>query len=151
MNLAKRRCFISINQEYALLHYRNPQCNRLKWSACPQNCESEVKMKILLAQPCQTLCDPMHCSPADYSVHGILQVRILKWVAISFSRGSSRPRDWTQVTCIAGRIFTVWASKTTFPTAPENLLPQSQNAKENRGNLVNNCCFHLCILPSPCC
>ena len=43
--------------------------------------------------------------------HGILQVRILQWVAISFSRGSSRPRDWTQVSCIAGRFFTSWATR----------------------------------------
>ena len=44
-------------------------------------------------QSCLTLCDPMDCSPAGSSVHGILQARILEWVAISFSRGSSRPRN----------------------------------------------------------
>ena len=49
--------------------------------------ESEV------AQSCLTLCDPMDCSPPGSSVHGILQARILEWVAISFSRGSSQPRD----------------------------------------------------------
>ena len=47
----------------------------------------------LVAQSCLTLCDPMGCSPPGSSVHGILQARILEWVAISFSRGSSRPRD----------------------------------------------------------
>ena len=47
------------------------------------------------------LCDPMDCSPPGSSVHGILQARILEWVAISFSRGSSRPRDQTQVSHIA--------------------------------------------------
>ena len=52
------------------------------------------------AQSCQTLCDPMVCSPPDSSVHGILQARILEWVAISFSRGSSQSRDQTQVSCI---------------------------------------------------
>ena len=51
------------------------------------------------------LCDPMDCSPPGFSVHGILQARILDWVAISFSRGSSQPRDWTWVSCIAGRFF----------------------------------------------
>ena len=51
-------------------------------------------------------CDPMHCSPPGSSVHGILQARILEWVAIPFSRGSSRPRDQTRVCCIAGRLFT---------------------------------------------
>ena len=48
-------------------------------------------------------CDPMDCSLTGSSVHGIFQARILEWVAISFSRGSSRPRDRTQVTCIVGR------------------------------------------------
>ena len=57
----------------------------------------------MITQSCPTLCNP--CS----SVRGILQARRLEWVAISFSRGSSRLRDWTWVTCIAGRFFTVWA------------------------------------------
>ena len=47
-----------------------------------------------------TLCDPMDCSPPGYSVHGIFQARILEWVAISFSRGSSRPRDQTCMSCV---------------------------------------------------
>ena len=48
----------------------------------------------------------------DYTVHGILQTRILEWVAFafSFSRGSSQPRDWTQVSCLAGGFFTSWAT-----------------------------------------
>ena len=57
--------------------------------------ESEV------AQSCLTLCDPMDCSLQGSSIHGIFQARILGWVAISFSRGSSPPRDWTRVSCIA--------------------------------------------------
>ena len=61
--------------------------------------ESEV------AQLCLTLCDPVDCSPQGSSVHGILQARILEWVAISFSRRSSQPRDQTQVSHIAGRRF----------------------------------------------
>ena len=61
--------------------------------------ESEVKVKII--QLCLTLCNLM-----DYTVHGILQARILEWVAISFSRGSSQPRDRTQVSRIAGGFFT---------------------------------------------
>jgi len=51
-------------------------------------------------------CDPMNYSPPSFSVHGIFQARILEWVAISFSRGSSQPRDQTQVSCIADRFFT---------------------------------------------
>ena len=64
--------------------------------------------EVKVAQLCLTLCHCMDCSPQG-SVHGILQARILEWVAMLFSRGSSRPRDWTQVFCIAGRFFTVWA------------------------------------------
>ena len=55
------------------------------------------------------LCDPMDCSLQGFSVHGIFQAKVLEWVAISFSKGSSWPRDRTQVSCIAGRCFTVWA------------------------------------------
>ena len=60
-------------------------------------------------------CDSMDCSPPGFSVHGILQARILKWVAISSSRGSSRPRDWTQVSCIVGGFFTSWATREALP------------------------------------
>ena len=52
-----------------------------------------LKMKMLAAQLCLTLCNPMDCSPLGPSVHGILQARILEWVAMPFYRGSSRPRD----------------------------------------------------------
>ena len=52
-----------------------------------------LKVDVLVTQLCLTLCDPLDCSPPAASVHGILQARILEWVAISFSRGSSRPRD----------------------------------------------------------
>ena len=71
-----------------------------------------------VAQLCPTLCDPVDCSLPGSSVQGISQARILEWVAISFSRGSSLPRDQTQVFCIAGRHFTVWASREAFYFAP---------------------------------
>ena len=61
-------------------------------------------MKV--AQSCPTLCDHM-----DYTVHGILQARILEWVAFPSSRGSSQPGDWTQVSHIAGRFFASWATR----------------------------------------
>ena len=67
--------------------------------------ELAFRTKLLIAQSCQTLGNPMDCSPPGSSVHGILQARILEWVAISVSRGSSHPRDQTQVSCIAGRFF----------------------------------------------
>ena len=62
-------------------------------------------------QSCPTLCDPMDYSPPGFSVHGIFQARVLEWVAISFSRGSSWPRDQTWVSRIAGRRFTIWATR----------------------------------------
>ena len=58
-------------------------------------------VKVKVAQSCLTLCNPM-----DYTVHGILQARIREWVAFPFSRGSSQPRDRTQVSLIAGGFFT---------------------------------------------
>ena len=62
-----------------------------------------------VAQLCPTLCDPMDLSPPGSSVHGIFLVRILEWVVISFSRGSSQPRDQTHVSCLsctAGGFYT---------------------------------------------
>ena len=56
-------------------------------------------------------CVRLFCNPMDYTVHGILQGRILEWVAFPFSRGSSKPRDQTQVSYIAGGFFTSWATR----------------------------------------
>ena len=67
--------------------------------------ESEV------AQLCPTLCYPMNRSQPGFSIHGTFQAWVLEWVAISFSRGCSRPRDWTRVSRIAGRHFTIWATR----------------------------------------
>ena len=64
-----------------------------------------------VTQLCLNLCDPMNCSPPGSSVHGILQERIVEWVAIPFCRGSSPPRDRTWVSCITGRFLTVWATR----------------------------------------
>ena len=63
-------------------------------------------VKVKVAQAFPTPFDPM-----DYTVHGNLQARILEWVAIPFSRESSQPRDWTQVSWIAGGFFTIWATR----------------------------------------
>ena len=63
---------------------------------------------VLVAQPCPTFCSPMDCIPAGFSVHGILQGRILEWVAMPSSRRSSQPRGQTRISCIsciAGRSF----------------------------------------------
>ena len=71
----------------------------------------EGKVKVLVTQSCPTPWDPMDWSPPGSSVPGILQARILEWVATPFSRGSSQPRVWTQVSYVAGRFFTVWATR----------------------------------------
>ena len=68
-------------------------------------------MKMLVFQLCLTLCNPRDCSPPGSSVHAILQARILEWVAIPFSRGSSQPRDQTLVSYIGDRFFTIWATR----------------------------------------
>ena len=64
-----------------------------------------LKVKVLMVQSCQTLCNPMNCSPSGSSIHGILQARVLERVASPFSRGSSRPRDQTQVCFKALALF----------------------------------------------
>ena len=71
----------------------------------PRVLESEV------AQSSPTLCNPMDCSLPGSSIYGIFQTRVLKWVASSFSRGSFQPGDQTQVSCIAGGHFNLWATR----------------------------------------
>ena len=71
----------------------------------------ESELKVLVTQSCLTLYDPRDCSPPGSFVHGILQARILEWVAITFSSGSSCSRHQTGVSCIAGGFFTIWAIK----------------------------------------
>ena len=68
-------------------------------------------MVVVVAQLCLTLCGPMDCSPLGFSVHEISQARILGWVAISFSRVSSWPRDRTHVSCIDRQILYHWATR----------------------------------------
>ena len=111
---------------------------REHWSACPlltggpKNLQGEIwqflrepwKTKrhiyrveidiLLIAQSCPILHKPMDCNPTGSSVHRILQIRILEWGAIPFSRESSWPRDRTRVSCIAGRFFTIWATREVY-------------------------------------
>ena len=77
----------------------------------------------LVAKSCPTLCNSMHCSTPGSSVHGILQARILEWVAISFSRGSSQPRNWTQVLAglYKGPLVVLWLAG----RKPQVMLTQS--------------------------
>ena len=78
-----------------------------------------VPGKGVVTESWPTLCDPVDYSSSGSSVHGILQAKILEVVAMPFSRGSSWPRDWTQVSGIAGRFFTIWATR----EARMNTLP----------------------------
>ena len=90
---------------------------------------------VKVTQSCLTLWDPM-----DYRVHGILQARILEWVSFPFSRGSSQPRDQTQVSHIAGRFFTIWATR-------EAHIPLVSLIFLKKSLVFNFCCFppFLCI------
>ena len=98
------------------LFYSSKSTVLILWGA-----SESPKVKVLVAQSCLTLCDPTDCSSPGSSVHGILQARILEWVAILFARGSSQPRDQIQVSCTAGRFFTIWATW----EALQDLLKQS--------------------------
>ena len=87
----------------------------------------------------------MNCSPPGSSVHGILQARILEWVAISSSRGSSRPRDRTHVSHIAGRFFTVWGTREIlFMYTPEGNNGKSLNSNI-LGGRITRVCWHFYI------
>ena len=88
--------------------YLATELRKLKFCDSSFHLSSERKKENEVAQSCPTLCDLVDCSPSFSSVRGILQARILEWVAIPFSRGSFRPRDQTWVFCIAGGFFTVW-------------------------------------------
>ena len=68
-----------------------------------------VCVHMLVAQLCPTLCDPVDCNPSGFSIHGILQARILEWVAMPLSRGSSQSRNWSSVS--KGRFITIWATR----------------------------------------
>ena len=81
---------------YGQFHLPETELNSWKWNE--------------FAQSCLTLCNPVDCSLPGSSIHGIFQARVLEWVAIFFSRGSSLPRDQTQVSHIVGRRFTLWVT-----------------------------------------
>ena len=94
------------------LHHRKfcSQCHSEEFSLCYLiNSKHESESEVI--QSCPTLCNPMDCSLPGSSVHGIFQATVLEWVAISFSRGFSWPRDRTWVSHIVGRRFTVWATR----------------------------------------
>ena len=80
---------------------------------------------------CPTLCDPMGCSPPGSSIHGIFQASILECIAISFSRGSSWPRDWTCISCQSR--FTPWSGKFTHARELLSLYPPTTEPTHKGG------------------
>ena len=83
----------------------------LRYSSFALGFSMSLVVVVKVAQLCLTLCNPMDCSLPSSSVHGILQARILEWLAIPFSRGFSQPRNQIQVSHIAGGFFTDWATR----------------------------------------
>ena len=98
------------------------------------------------------LCDPIDCSPPDWSVHGIFQARIMEWIAISYSRGSSWPKDWTRFSCcfcIGSQILYYWATWEAHPDGPTSLIfsffsrPLSFTEENLRSESSILCCGQL--------
>ena len=100
----------------------------LNWSVDLQCCVSFKCIAQWFRYCClvAVMSDPMDCSPPGSSVHGIFQARILEWVAISFSKGSSQPRNQIQVSCIAGRFFLyLWATREAHNHTSKTLLKKN--------------------------
>ena len=95
--------------------------------------------KVLAAQLCPTLHNPMDCSPPGPSVHGILQAKVVEWVAILFTRGSSQPRDRTQVSCIAGD------SLPSEPLLFETLQSLFYFSSDDAWSKITVCVFNHCL------
>ena len=93
--------------------------------------------EVKVTQLCLTLCNPKECP-----VHGILQARILEWVAFPFSRGSSQPRDWTQISLITGGFFTSWATREAQVGSPSLLQWIFLTQESNRGLLNDRWILH---------
>ena len=117
--VANRRPHSQVERtEREVVDFRRGKGTKGKWWV------KKDKGKMLVAQLCLTLCDPMDCSPPGSSVHGILQARILQWLAISFSRGSSPPRDQTLI----------WFQADSLPSEPPGTLQKDRGKmmKEKR-------------------
>ena len=104
--LEKRELFCTVDENVSgYNHYGEHYADSLKQRGIKLPC---IRVKLL--QLCLTFCNPMDCSLPGSSVHGILQARILEWIAMPSSRGSSQPRDWTcisHVSALAGSLFTI--------------------------------------------
>ena len=115
--------------------------NNVKCTCSPQ--ETKNCLSLRMYTRCQSLSRvwlcviPLPVLPGC-SVHGILQARILEWVAIPFSRGSSQPKDWIQVSCLAGRFFTIWASREAHVTQVYTKTMHSRQTNKRWQWCLNN-------------
>ena len=98
--------------------------------SCLESLTTPLYVCVLVTQSwdCTTLFDAMDCSLLGSSVHGILQARILKWVAIPFSRGYSWLRDWTHISCIVGGFFTIWITREGHPSVSGQFSSVAQSS-----------------------
>ena len=103
--------FYRASSFYTSSHHLRPVRLRRKSNKSNPNWKRRSKTVAVCRWHDTTYCDPIDCSLPGSSVHGIFQARVLEWVAISFSRGSSQSKDRTRVSCIAGRCFTIWATR----------------------------------------
>ena len=113
------------------------------------SCHKRIMCVCLVAQLSPTVCDPMDCSPSGSSVPGIVQARILEWVVIPFSRGSSPPRNGTRVSCITGRFFTAWATREARKRVRDDIL---WNCREEISSIweLDQLVQFLTLLPRVC-
>ena len=91
------------HREQGIQYHQHPRSSTLSSLpfSLPKTHQSPACVHVRsVTQSCSTLCDSIDCSPPGSSVHGIFQASILEWVAISYSRGSTRPRDWTHISCV---------------------------------------------------
>ena len=100
--------------------------------------KKERKKESEVTQSCSILWDPVDCSLSGSSIRGIFQAGVLEWVAISFSRGSSWPRGETQVSRIAGRCFTLWATREALWVLEWVAYPFSNGSSQSRD--WTHCC-----------
>ena len=114
-----------------------PKVNNFNLNLC--GFLNNTVLLCLVAQWCPRLCNPMNYCPPGSSVHGILQTRTLGWVAMPSSRGSSQPRDWSQVSYIAGRFFTIELPGK--PTHYDNLNNTMSWLGEGNGNQLQYSCL----------
>ena len=111
-----------------------------------ENKASLLCVCVLVAQLCLTLCDPVDCIPLGSSDYEISQARMLEWVAIPFSRGSSWPRGRIHISCIAGRFFIIWATR-----EASNILLKYQRRHRNRTDcrVQKSICWSTILVGKP--